>query len=405
MGVLRAYGFSLLLVAAIVAGSATGLLAPEAAAAVKPLGTLFLNLIFMVIVPLVFLTIAAAIATARGAAVSRITLAMLGVFLFTSLVAAVGSLLFFQVVAPTAGTGLPLAGTALPPALPLLEQLVRTLTVPSFAELLTHRAMMPLMLVAAATGVATRQLGEAGEPFARLLQSGAAVAIRLVDYVMLVAPLGLFAYFAATVAETGAQLAGAYLKAFTAYYLFAALYFVAAFSAYAWLAGGGAAIRRFWGEMLAPSLTALGTCSSMATIPANLEATPGMGVSREVSSLVIPIGAVIHKDGSVIGAVVKCLFALSLFRLELTPALAVQTIFAALLVGVVISAIPTGGMVGEMVILMLFGFGPETLPLLAVISVIIDPPATLLNATGDNAAALLVERVVAGRLTAAAEGA
>jgi Na+/H+-dicarboxylate symporter len=116
-----------------------------------------------------------------------------------------------------------------------------------------------------------------------------------------------------------------------------------------------------------------------------------------VSSLVIPMGAVIHKDGSVIGGVAKCLFALSLFQFELTPALLLQTVVVAILVGVVIGAIPTGGMVGEMVILSVFGFSQEALPLLAVISVIIDPLATLLNATGDNVAAMLVDRVVAGR--------
>jgi Na+/H+-dicarboxylate symporter len=134
----------------------------------------------------------------------------------------------------------------------------------------------------------------------------------------------------------------------------------------------------------------------MATMPANLEAAPRMGVSREVSSLVIPVGAIIHKDGSVIGGVAKALFAISLFQFELTPSLLVLTVAVAILAGVVIGAIPTGGMIGEMVILSVFGFGQEALPLLAVISVIIDPLATLLNATGDNAAALLVDRVVAG---------
>ena len=100
---------------------------------------------------------------------------------------------------------------------------------------------------------------------------------------MLTAPVGLFAYFAATVAETGAALAGTYLKLFIAYYLFTAAYFVIAFSAYAWLAGGTTGIRRFWANMLTPSLTALGTCSSMATMPANLEAAPQMGVRRDIS--------------------------------------------------------------------------------------------------------------------------
>jgi Na+/H+-dicarboxylate symporter len=396
MGVLRAYRFSLLLIASIMAGSAVGYLAPAFAGAIKPLGDLFLNLIFMVIVPLVFFSIAASIAATRTAIVSKISWVMLAVFLLTSLVAAVGSLLFFLVVQPAPGGGLALPAATAMQTSSVLAQLVKTVSVSSFAELLSHKAMLPLMLFAAAVGIATRQLGEKGDPLAKILQSGADVAIRLVDYVMLTAPVGLFAYFAATVSETGAALAGTYLQLFTAYYLFAGGYFVIAFSAYAWLAGGRSGMRRFWSNMLTPSLTALGTCSSMATMPANLEAAPKMGVSREVSNLVIPVGAVIHKDGSVIGAVAKCLFAVSLFRLELTPAVLAATIGISILAAIVVSAIPTGGMTAEIVILSAFGFGQEALPLLAVISVIIDPLATLLNATGDNAAAMLVNRVVTG---------
>ncbi|NJC89185.1 MAG: dicarboxylate/amino acid:cation symporter [Desulfuromonas sp.] len=398
MGVLRAYRFSLLLIASIVTGAAVGCYAPDIAGTLKPLGDLFLNLIFMVIVPLVFFSIASSITTSRTATLSKISWAMLAVFLATSLVAALSSLFFFLIVQPAPGGGLALPVAATVQAPSTLVQLVRTVTVPSFAELLSHRAMLPLMLFAAAVGLAARQLGERGEPLAKVLQSSADVAIRLVDYVMLTAPVGLFAYFAATVAETGAQLAGAYMQLFTAYYLFAGTYFVVAFSAYAWLAGGPGGMRAFWAHMLTPSLTALGTCSSMATMPANLEAAPRMGVSREVNNLVIPVGAVIHKDGSVIGAVAKALFAISLFRLELTPSVLIMTVAVAILAGVVIGAIPTGGMIGEMVILSVFGFGQEALPLLAVISVIIDPLATLLNATGDNAAAMLVNRVAAGGL-------
>ncbi len=238
MGVLRAYRFSLLLIASIVAGSAVGCLAPAFAGTIKPLGDLFLNLIFMVIVPLVFFSVAASIAAARTATVSKISWAMLAVFLATSVVAAVGSLFFFLVVQPAPGSGLTLPVAAAVQTPSILVQLVKTVSVPSFVELLSHKAMLPLMLFAAAVGLATRQLGDRGEPLARVLQSGSEVAIRLIDYVMLLAPVGLFAYFAATVSETGAALGNAYLQLFTAYYLFAGGYFVVAFSAYAWLAGG-----------------------------------------------------------------------------------------------------------------------------------------------------------------------
>lgn len=397
MNALRNYRLSLIMIGSIAGGAAVGYLAPGFAAAIKPLGDLFLNLIFMIIVPLVFFSVSSSIANSAGSTVSRISLTMLGVFLLTSVIAAVTSLLFLLVVspAPAAQVALKLAPPVQTPS-PLV-QLVKTLTVPSFADMLTHRAMLPLLIFASAVGVATRELREAGEPLARVLASGAKVALRLIDYVMLTAPVGLFAYFAAVVAETGAQLAGVYGRLFTAYYLFGACYFVAGFSAYAWSAGGAPCVRRFWSQMLAPSLTALGTCSSMATVPANLEAAPAMGVPREVSDLVIPVGAVIHKDGSVIGGVVKVLFALSLFHVALTPWHLALTVAVCIVVGVVIGAIPSGGMIGELVVLSVFGFGQEALPLLVAISVLIDPLATMINATGDNVAALMVTRLVRGR--------
>ena len=392
---LRAYGFSLLLILSIAIGLLIGRIAPSSAQQLRPLGDLFLNLIFMLIVPLVFFTISSSIASAgSGQRLSRISTVMLGVFLLTSVIAAVLSLLVFLIVNPQPGAGIVLAKgvTPLPIARSLLPQLVATFTTADFPELLSRKSMLPLMLLAVAVGVATRSLKEQGEPLCAVLRSGAAVFVRLIDYVMYLAPLGLCAWFAATVVDTGAQLAGAYLKAFVVYYVFSALYFALGFSVYAYLAGSVAALLRFWSHMLPPSLTALGTCSSLATMPVNLEASAQMGVPEDVRDVVIPLGAVLHKDGSVIGGVLKVLFAMSLFHQALTPGRLVMVVGVAILVGVVMGAIPSGGMMGELLILSAFGFPPETLPLLAVISILIDPMATLLNATGDNVAAMMIAR-------------
>jgi Na+/H+-dicarboxylate symporter len=89
---------------------------------------------------------------------------------------------------------------------------------------------------------------------------------------------------------------------------------------------------------------------------------------------------------------------MSLFQQQLTFERLLMAIGVAILVGVVVGAIPSGGMIGELLILSVFGFPPETLPLLAAISIIIDPPATLLNATGDNVAAMLVTRMTSGNV-------
>jgi Na+/H+-dicarboxylate symporter len=399
MKLFKTYGFSLLLIISIVAGLLLGQFSPAMARTVRPIGDLFLNLIFMVIVPLVFFTIASSIASSGSAKkLSRISWAMLLVFVFTSVVAAVTALLFMLVVAPTPGAGIVFKAPPVEEVPTFLVQLVKTFTVSDFPELISRKSMLPLIVFSVGVGLATLSRKEQGAPFARFLASGAQVFTRLVDYVMYVAPIGLLAWFAATVVDTGEKLATAYLKVFMVYYTFSTVYFLVGFSLYAYAAGRFPAVGSFWKHMLNPSLTALGTCSSMATMPINMESAPKMGVPDDVCDLVIPVGAALHKDGSVIGGVLKILFAMSLFSKPLTFDVLIITIGVAILVGVVMGAIPSGGMMGEVLILSVFGFGPETLPLLAAISVIIDPLATLLNATGDNVAAMMVTRLTSGNV-------
>ena len=398
MKLLKTYGFPLLLLLSIAAGVLLGSCSPDAAQAIRPLGDLFLNLIFMIIVPLVFFTVSSAMASSTdNRRLSRVSWAMLIVFLATSVVAAVSSLIFMVMVQPTPGAGIVLKSLPVQEVPSLPAQLVKAFTAADFPELMSRRSILPLILFSLGVGLATRSCGEAGAPFGRFLSGGAKVCIRLVDYIMYAAPVGLLAWFAATVVDTGQALGAVYFRVFIVYYLFSALYFAGGFSLYAFFSGGLGAVRRFWAHMLAPSLTALGTCSSMATMPVNLEAAPKMGVPVDVCDVVIPVGAALHKDGSVIGGVLKVLFAMSLFHQELTVGRLLMAAAVAILVGVVVGAIPSGGMIGEMLVLSVFGFPPEILPLLAAISVIIDPLATLLNATGDNVAAMMVARLTTGK--------
>jgi Na+/H+-dicarboxylate symporter len=406
MRLFKTYGFSLLLVCSILAGLLLGARSPDTARAIKPLGDLFLNLLFMIIVPLVFFTVSSSIAAnADNRRLSRVSWAMAAIFMATSIVAAVSSLMFMLFVQPTPGAGIVLKGAPVQEVPSFFSQLVKAFTVADFPDLISRKSMLPLIVFAVGVGLATRSGGEKTTAFSRFLAGGAQVFIRLVDYIMYLAPVGLLAWFAATVVDTGQVLAAAYFKVFLVYYAFSCAYFGAGFSLYAFLAGGLAGMLRFWAQMLGPSLTALGTCSSMATMPVNLEAAPKMGVPRQVSDVVIPVGAALHKDGSVIGGVLKVLFAMSLFHQELTLGRMAVVVGVAILVGVVMGAIPSGGMIGEMLIISVFGFPPEILPLLAAISVIIDPLATLLNATGDNAAAMLVTRMIEGPVWKVQKGA
>jgi Na+/H+-dicarboxylate symporter len=154
----------------------------------------------------------------------------------------------------------------------------------------------------------------------------------------------------------------------------------------------------FWKTAITPSVTALATCSSAACIPVNLEYIKKMGVPEDIAETAAPLGANTHKDGSVIGGVMKITFLLALFGKDMhsIPAI-VGIIVVSFLVGAVMGAIPGGGMIGEMLIISVYGFPPEVLPIIAVISTIIDAPATVLNSTGNTVSTMMVARMVEGK--------
>jgi Na+/H+-dicarboxylate symporter len=160
------------------------------------------------------------------------------------------------------------------------------------------------------------------------------------------------------------------------------------------MAGGRYGFKTYWKNVWPSTFTSLGTCSSAATIPTNFDNAEKMGVSKNVREAVIPIASALHKDGSVMGGVVKIAFAFGVFGMNFSGMnIYLVTIGIALLVGMVMGAIPNGGMIGEMLILSLFGLPIESLPILAAISALIDPPATMLNATGDLSVSMLIERM------------
>ena len=154
----------------------------------------------------------------------------------------------------------------------------------------------------------------------------------------------------------------------------------------------------FWKNVLLPATTSIATCSSAASIPANIIATKAMHVSPEIVESVIPLGSIIHKDGSVIGGVFKIAFLFGLFHLKFSG---VSVLFTALgvsmLVGTVMGAIPSGGMLGELLILTAYGLPPSALIIISTISIIIDPIATLLNVTGNSVSSMMIARLVEGQ--------
>jgi Na+/H+-dicarboxylate symporter len=230
--------------------------------------------------------------------------------------------------------------------------------------------------------------------------------MKVVSYVMYYAPIGMAAYFAHLVGVFGPTLLADYARAMALYYPLCVGYFFLAFTLYALLAGGRRGVGSFWKNIVPPGLTALGTCSSYATIPSNLLAADRVGVPREVSEVVIPIGATIHMDGSCLSAILKIAFLYGFYHVPFEGAETIlKAVGVAILSGTVMSGIPGGGFTGEILIISMYPFpAAEAFPIISMIGQLVDPPATMVNATGDNVASMIVARILRGKkwMTAAA---
>jgi Na+/H+-dicarboxylate symporter len=248
------------------------------------------------------------------------------------------------------------------------------------------------------TGLAAASSGQKGRIFSEFLSSGNHVMMKLISYVMYYAPIGLGAYFAYFIGTYGPDLLGSYFKAMTLYYPAAILYFFLGFSVYAYIAGKLPGVKTFWKNIVPPSITALATGSSMAAIPMNLEAAEKTGVPKDIREIIIPIGATIHMDGSSLAAILKIAVLFGIFNISFTGTGTILTATGiALLTGTVVSGIPAGGIIGELLIISLYGFPLEVFPIITMVGTLVDPPATMLNATGDNVASMMVSRMLGGK--------
>ncbi|OGV40408.1 MAG: sodium:proton antiporter [Legionellales bacterium RIFCSPHIGHO2_12_FULL_42_9] len=396
---IKSYFSSIILVSSIFLGGIFAIVFKEYVHYLKPLGELFLNLILTAIVPLIFFSVSSAIArTGSLKKLGQIISAMAIVFILTSIVASIFALIMVKIFPPGQGVYLQFAAPSTIAPVRFFNQLVNIVTVSDFSKLFSHDHILPLIVFSILVGLASSVAHEKGKAFAAFLQAGEAVFMQVFALIMLYAPIGFFAYFAVVVHAFGPELMKSYAHIALSYALFSCGYFICVYTGYAYLAGKLQSVRLFWQNIFLPMITSFATCSSAASIPANLVATKAMGVPPEIYETVVPLGTILHKEGSVIGGVIKIAFLFSVFHLDFSSMSVLMTaVGVSLLVGTVMGAIPSGGMLGELLILSVYGFPAEALVSIVAISIVIDPFATLLNVTGNTASSLLIARWVEGK--------
>ena len=394
----EAYRFSIILIGAIVIGSVIGATFGEKAKVLKPFGDLFINGMFTIVVPLVLVTISSSISSMNDMKRLRSILKnLILVFVSTGAVAAIIILIVVNIFPPAQGVQLNLTTADALQPFQTGEQIVKAITVTDFPELISRKNMLPLIIFSIVFGLCVNMIGEKGRTIANGLDALAEVFLKMINLLMYYAPIGLGAYFAALVGEYGKELLGSYTRAMIIYYPLCLAYFLIMFPIYGYIAAGKDGVRAMK-NLISPAITSIATQSSIATLPVNLEAAGKIGVPKDIREIVLPIGATAHMDGTVFSSILKISFLFGIFNVPFEGVgTYVSAIILSILGGVVMSGVPGGGLIGEMLIVTMYGFPAEAFPIIATIGYLVDPPATMINATGDTVAAMLVTRIVEGK--------
>jgi Na+/H+-dicarboxylate symporter len=388
-----------MLIASLLIGSLLGIISGKNATVFKPFGDIFLNLLFVSVVPLIFFSITSAISGMRDLKrLGRIFIWMMLVFIATSIISSSLMLIAVKAYPPAYGVTIDLAGKTSLEQVRVSEQILGAFTVPDFYQLLSKKNMLALVVFSLLIGLASSLAGEKGTHFREFLGSANSVMIKLITLLMYYAPIGLGAYFAYIVGVFGPQLLGSYMRAMILYYPFSIFYFFIGFTIYAYFAGNFLGVKKFWSNITPPALTALATGSSVATVPVTLEAARRIGIPLDIREIIIPIGTTIHMDGSCIAAVLKIAFLFGLFGMDFSGWEVITTaLVVSVLTGLVVVGMPGGGLIGEILILTLYGFPPGALPIITMIGTLVDPPATMVNAISQTVTGMIVSRIMMGK--------
>ena len=404
--IIKNYKGTLILLGMVIIGVICGLVFKEKAQVVKPLGDLFLNLLLVIIVPLIFFTITSSISKMNEKKrLSKILTSTIIIFLITSIIAVLFGFLttsFTNLVNPNDTNAIKevFDNTVKEDIeLNILERTVNVLSTNSFVVLLSTNNLIALIVMSVLFGLAINKAGAKGRKIAELFDSFSEVMYKLVEIIMCYAPIGLGCYFASLVGTLGSTIAIGFLKTFVIYTIVCLVFMALFYTLYAFIAAGKKGVKAFWKNIIPSALTSLGTCSSAASVPVNIECTKKIGVPTDIAETTVSLGTSFHKDGSCIGSVFKIMFLVSLFGTSLSTFGDISKVLGiALLATLLVTAVPIGGgTISEMLILTMMNYNVAALPILTIIATIIDAPATLLNVVGDSASAMLVARTVEGK--------
>ena len=361
---------------------------------IKPFGTLFLNLIKMLIVPLVFSSLIVGTASVGDVkSLGRIGGKTLAYYLMTTAFAVVLGLILGNVLVPGQGLSIPVNVETTAQEAPSIVDTLLNIIPSNPLKSLVDGSMLQIIVFAIFLGIgATAVKEELGKPFINFFNSLAEIMYKITEIVMKFAPIGVFGLITPVVAENGPSVLLPLIKVIIAVYLGCILHAAIVYSSLLKVLANYNPIKFFKG-IVSPAITAFSTSSSSGTLPVTMKAAKeNLGVSDKIASFVLPLGATVNMDGTALYQGVCALFIAQVYGLNLSIGQMVTIVLTATLASIGTAGVPGAGMIMLTIVLESVGLPLEGIALIAGIDRVLDMARTCINVVGDLSAAVVVAK-------------
>lgn len=363
---------------------------------IAPIGTLFLNFMQMIIIPLIFCTLVTGICDIKNlkeyGKIGGKTL--ISFFAMTVLAAFIGltiGMLF------SVGSGVSASETGevtVPAAVSIIDTVVGFVPSNVFAAFSSGN-MMGIVIFGVILGIGMVSVGEKSAPLYDVIDSVKEIVMKITVWIMKAAPIGIFAIVTETIAENGIDMFLSMIGLVAVVYL---AFFLNNFLVYGGSAlVSGTGIVRFYKASMEPLVFAFTSQTSAAAIPFINRALDRMNVSESVKGFVVPLGNAMHKNGTALYQCVFTVFLANYYQVEITPSLFIAVVFAATVSAMGTAGVPQGGMVTLGMVLTAAGIPLEGVSLVAGLISLVGMGSTMNNVGGDLATAILVDRGFDGK--------
>ncbi|WP_010529985.1 dicarboxylate/amino acid:cation symporter [Lentibacillus jeotgali] len=382
------------LIAAFILAIVTGIIFGEKAQVVQPLGDLFLRLIQFIIAPLVLATLVVGVAsTSDVKKLGRLGGKTIGFYLLTSMLAITLGIIAGKIFSPGSGIDVSLEGkeTPEPNETEGVVQTILNIIPTNPFDALSSGNILQIIFFALAIGIAITLVGEKAKPVQQFFDGFAEVMYKITGMVMTVVPIGVFGLLAPVVGEYGVDVLLPLIKLILAMLLGCVIQLIVVYALIIKSLGKMSPIQFFKGIFPATAV-AFSTSSSSGTLPVTIKsAQENLGVSKETSTFVLPLGATINMDGTALYVGLCSMFVAQYFGMDLS----LSQMATVVLIGT-LASVGTAGVPGAGLIMLTMALSAVNLPLAGIALVggidrILDMMRTAVNVTGDAAASVVVD--------------